>query len=246
MSEVYSYIGAGQVYLENLDNSKGLVAIGEVPKLDLSVETDKKTLASNTQSGGGIADAVTRITAVNSSMEISSLSPKNLAMALYGSVNPVAGKAVTEEPQTAFPGALVSFINPPDLSQAVALTGLGGTPVYVVGDDYELSPAGVKIKEGGAISAETAVLVDYTGLAHDVVEMLTNSGASYRLVFEGLNEARTDKPVLVELYRNKFDPTSGLGLIADDFGTLSLTGTVLKDTSKAGAGKSKYMSIKMV
>jgi hypothetical protein len=76
--------------------------------------------------------------------------------------------------------------------------------------------------------------------------MLTNSGDAYRLVFEGLNEARSDKPVIAELFRNKFDPTSGLGLISDDFGVLSLTGSVLKDPAKAGAGISKYMNIKMV
>jgi hypothetical protein len=116
----------------------------------------------------------------------------------------------------------------------------------VLGTDYELSPAGIIIKAGGSIAAASAVLVDYLSKAHNVLEMLTNSGDSYRLVFEGLNEARSDAAVIVELFRNKFDPTSGLGLISDDFATLSLTGSVLKDTSKTGAGISKYMNIKMV
>jgi hypothetical protein len=244
--DLYSYIGAGQVYLENLDQSKGLLPIGEVSALELAIETDKKVLTSNTQSGGGVADSVTRISAVNSSMELSSLSPENVAMALYGSVSKVAVKVVVDEAQDAYPGALVSFVNPPNLAIEPVVKNKAGTTTYAKGVDYELSPAGIRIKVGGTISAKTEIKVGYTSLGHDVIEMLTNSGASYRLVFEGLNEARTDKPVLVELYRNKFDPTSSLGLISDDFGSLSLTGSVLKDTSKAGVGVSKYMSIKMV
>lgn len=246
MSDLYTYIGAGQVYLENLAASKGLLPIGEVSRLELAIETDKQTLQSYVQSGGGLADSVTRISALNFSMDINSLSPENLAMAMYGSTTTAASEAITDEAHTAYPGALVSFVEVPDLDETIAVTGAGGTPEYTKGTDYDLSPAGIVIKVGGTISAATPISVDYVSKAHNVLEMLTNSGDAYRLVFEGLNEARSDAPVIAELYRNKFDPTSGLGLISDGFGSLSLTGSVLKDTSKTGAGISKYMSIKMV
>ena len=248
MSDLYTYIGAGQVYLENLSASKGLLPIGEVSKLEMSIETDKKTLQSHVQGGGGLADSVARISALNFAMDVNSLSPENLAMAMYGSTSAAASETITDESHTAYPGALVSFTAVPDLTDpaSVVVTGTGGTPTYVLGTDYDLSPAGILIKASGSIAAATPILVDYLSKAHNVLEMLTNSGDSYRLVFEGLNEARSDKPVIAELYRNKFDPTSGLGLISDDFGTLSLTGSVLKDPAKAGAGISKYMNIKMV
>lgn len=246
MSEIYTYIGAGQVHLENLTQSKGLLPIGEVPKLELSIEIDKKELQSHTQSGGGLADVVSRIKSVGIAMDINSLSPENIAMAMYGSATVVAGAAKTDEPHDAYPGALVSFLNPPDLNIAPVIKSVAGSTTYVANTDYELSPAGIKIKAGGAIIAKTAIKVSYTALGHDVIQMLTNSGDSYRLVFEGLNEARSDKPVIVELFKTKFDPTSGLGLIADDFGVLSLTGSVLKDTSKAGASISKFARISMV
>lgn len=246
MSEIYSYIGAGQVYLENLAQSKGLLPIGEVSKLELAIETDKKELASHTQSGGGVADVVSRIKGVNTAMDINSLSPENIAMALYGSVAAAASEVVADEPHDAYPGALVSFVNPPDLAVAPVIKNTAGDTTYTENDDYELSPAGIRIKAGGAIAAKTGIKVNYTSLAHNAIEMLTNSGDPYRLVFEGLNEARSDKPVNVELFKNKFDPTSGLGLIADEFGTLSLTGSVLKDTSKTGAGISKFAKISMV
>lgn len=246
MSEVNTYIGAGQVYLENLSASKGLLAIGEVSKLEMAIETDKKELVSHTQSGGGLADVVSRIKGVNVSMDINSLSPENIAIALYGSVSKVAVGEVIDENHDAYPGALVSFVNPPNLAVEPVVTNTAGDTTYNLDSDYELSPAGIKIKTDGAITEKTGIKVGYTGLAHNVIEMLTNSGDQYRLVFEGLNEADSDAPVNVELFRAKFDPTSGFGFIADDFGVLSLTGSVLKDTSKVGAGISKFAKISMV
>lgn len=246
MSDLYTYIGAGQVYLENLTSSKGLLPIGEVSTLELAIETDKKTLTSHVQGGGGLADSVSRISELTYSMDVNSLSPDNIAMAMYGSNSGVASETVTDEAHTAYPGALVAFSAVPNLDEDIVVTSSDGSTEYVAATDYDLSPAGIVIKESGSIAAGTAILVDYVSVAHNVLEMLTNSGDSYRLVFEGLNEARSDAQVIVELYRNKFDPTSGLGLISDDFASLSLTGSVLKDTSKTGAGISKYMNIKMV
>lgn len=246
MSEIYSYIGAGQIYLENLANSKGLLPIGEVSKLELSIDTDKKELPSHTQTGGGLADSVSRIKGMKLAMDVNSLSPENIARALYGSVNATAAAAVTDEPHTANVGALIALASPPDLGSALTVTGTGGTPEYTEGADYERTPAGIRVIDGGAIANGADLLIDYQALGHDVVEMLTNSGEPYRLYFEGLNEARSDKPVLVELYRCKFEPTSGFGFIADDFGSLSLNGDVLKDAGKNGAGVSKFASIKMV
>lgn len=246
MIEQQTFVGAGKVYLEMLDQSKGLLPIGEVSKLDLSIETEKLELKSHQQSGGGLADSITRISGVNIAMDLDNLSSENIAMAIYGSTSAVAGAAVTVEPHDAYPGALVSFINPPDLSKAIVVKPKVGSTTYVKGTDYELSPAGVTIKAGGAINAKTAILVDYHGLGHDVIQMLTGSGKAYRLFFEGLNEGNSDTPVLVEIFRSKFDPTSSLGLITDGIGNLSMTGTVLKDSSKVEAGISKYVSIKKV
>lgn len=244
--EVYSYIGAGQVYLENLNSSKGLLPIGEVSKLELSIDTDKKELPSHTQTGGGLADSVARISAMKLSMDVNSISPENIARALYGDVTAKAGSAVTDESHVAYVGALIAFVNPPDLAESVTVTNDGGSTTYVEGADYERTPAGIRVVAGGAIADGSTVECDYTGLGHNVIQILTNSGEPYRLYFEGLNEARSDKPVLVELYRCKFDPTGGLGFIADDFGSLSLEGDVLKDAGKSGSGVSKFAKIQMV
>ncbi|MDO6749014.1 hypothetical protein, partial [Gilvimarinus sp. 1_MG-2023] len=62
----------------------------------------------------------------------------------------------------------------------------------------------------------------------------------YELVFEGLNEANGGVAQPLTLYRNKFSPTTGLGLITDEFGTMTIECEALEDTSKTGAGISRY------
>ena len=91
-----------------------------------------------------------------------------------------------------------------------------------------------------AIALRGAVTV---GVDDDTIECLTSAALDYKLVFEGLNEARSNKAVTVTLYRVQFSPTKGLDLIGDKFAELSLTGKVLKDTTITGAGKSQYMKI---
>ena len=54
-NEVKAYIGKGQMYMRRLDQATGLVPIGEVSAFQLNIETDEKTLPSNTQRGGGVA-----------------------------------------------------------------------------------------------------------------------------------------------------------------------------------------------
>ncbi|MBL4796734.1 MAG: hypothetical protein JKY50_04935 [Oleispira sp.] len=246
MIEQQTFVGVGTVYLENLKESKGLLPIGEVSKLELAIETEKLELKSHIQSGGGLADSITRISGVNIAMDIDNFSADNIAMALFGNTTAAVGAAITDEPHKAYPGALVSFVNPPDLESGIEVTSVDGLTTYVLGVDYELSPAGITIIAGGAISAMTEILVDYIGVNHDVIEMLTGAGDSYRLYFEGLNEANSDSPVLVDIFRSKFDPTSSIGFITEGIGNLSMSGTVLKDTTKVGAGISKYVNIKKV
>lgn len=247
-TEVYSYLGAGQVFLRNRSaaTATGLLPIGEVATLELSVATDKKELASHTQTGGGLADAVARISGVTLAMDVNSLSPENVALALRGDVSAVTSATVTDEVQTAYLGALVKFDKVPDLDATITVTNSAGDTTYVLGTDYDLSPAGIRVLATGTITAAESIKVSYSGKAHDVIEMLTNSGDEYELVFEGLNEARSDKPVIVTIHRIKFEPTSGLGFIGDDFATLSLAGDVLKDAAITASGLSKFATISMV
>lgn len=122
-----------------------------------------------------------------------------------------------------------------------------GKITKVAGTDYTVDSAGlVMTTAAGSCESGRVLLVDYTPLAADRVQALVNSGFEFRLLFAGLNEARSNKPVTVRLHRVKFSPTAGLDLIGDDFGKLDLSFSVLSDSTITGAGLSTYMQADLV
>lgn len=121
-----------------------------------------------------------------------------------------------------------------------------GRIVLTANTDYELTAAGATLLTGGAFTAGEPIEADYTPLAADVVQALTTSGKEYELVFEGLNEARSGKPVTVQAYRVKIGAARNIGLLGDDYAALEVTGKLLKDTSKTGAGVSQYFKAAVV
>ena len=69
----------------------------------------------------------------------------------------------------------------------------------------------------------------------------------YEMVFVGLNEARSGKPVRIEAYRVKFGPAQALALISgDEHASLEVTGKLQADTRKTGVGVSTYFNAKVV
>lgn len=245
-NEVRAFIGKGQVYLCRRDIPQGLMPIGEASAFELQIETDEKTLPSNTQSGGGVAATAYSVSSMGISITGHSFTDDMVAMALYGDASAVAGGEVTDEAHTAYKGALVPFKKIPDLEQTITVEPAVAGTAYVVDTDYTVTAAGIRILESGSIANATDILVGYTSKAHSAIEMLTNSGYEYGLFMEGFNDADNGLPFNVQIYRCKFSPTAGLGFIQDDFAEIALSGSALVDASKTGAGVSKYAKITRV
>jgi hypothetical protein len=239
-----SYIGVGKVYILKEGASAGLVEVGNVDTLTLGVNEESKELRDFQSPGGGLLNEIKRIESVDATLNLRELKPENLAIALFGNASEVTGDSVAGEAHTAYQGSLVALAHPP--SGNVVVTGSGGTPTYVEGTDYEVRPGGIFIVEGGGISDDTAIEVDYDYLTEEVIQALTESGDAYRVYFEGLNEAQSDKPVIVDLYRVRFGPAQQFDLIGDDFAGFQIAGKVLKDTGKSGAGVSQYFKVTKV
>lgn len=239
----------GQIYLGVVSNGAltgKLSAIGNVDKLALSVAEDQKELLDYTSAGGGTQNKIIRIKSIDASITLRDISPDNLAIALRGTSAAITSASVTSEAHTAYKGGLVQFAFIPDTTQTLTVKDNAETTTYVKDTDYTVVRNGVVILSGGAITDASTVKVAYTKKAAHSLEGLVNSGFDYRLVFDGLNEAQSSKPVSVTLYRVKFSPTAGLDLIGDDFGKLDLKGSVLQDTSITGTGLSQYVKISMV
>ena len=77
------------------------------------------------------------------------------------------------------------------------------------------------------------------------IEALTTGAQTFKLVFEGVNEAATGKTVNVTVHRAKIGAAQGLGFIGDEFAALEITGEVLIDTSINTAGLSQFFKVEM-
>ena len=97
---------------------------------------------------------------------------------------------------------------------------------------------------GGLINGDT-VLISYTSIAHESIEGLTTEGKEYELFFEGMNEAKDGRSVNVWAHRVKFGATDVLDLIKNDFSSMTIKGTLLRDNTKTGTGMSKFFKVQL-
>ena len=239
--QTYSYLGKGKIYLRSTSGG-GAMPIGNCSALNLSVETNSVSQPNYQVAGGGVANELQRVASVSLAMTMLEFRPKNLQIALRGTIAAVTAAAVADERHEAYADGLVAFDHVPDKGETITVTlDPDGTPeVLTLNTDYQIAGAGIVMLDSENYLDGDEIGVAYTKVAGDVIEAMTGSGDEYELIFDGLNEAETDKAVIIRVYRVKWSPTSGLGFIGDDFGELPLEGSVLVDSTKVGAGISQY------
>ena len=240
----HSFIGVGEFAIGPTGGA--LTYIGNVSAANLAPQQETRELQDFTRPGGGLRNSVSRITGVNLDLTLTDFAPSNLALVLAGTNTDVASGTVTDEAITAL-GELI-LLPHTDLS-AVTVTS---DPVGTTYTDFEVTAAGIRPTAGGdlataiegAAGAGVPLLVGYSYGAHAVIEALTQSGQEWRMVFDGLNDAQSGQPVVINMHRVKLSPTSGLALItAQNFGELPISGRLLADNTQ-GAGLSRYVQIR--
>lgn len=234
-----SYIGRGVPYLGPYGGGQKR-DIGNCSSLNIGFEEEKVTQPNYRAGGGGAANSQSRVSNMTCSMTLVDFTEENLALATFGEASAVTAGAVTDESHTAYVEGLVRLDNIPDKTTVVVTDGTG-TTTYVEDTDYRVVGAGIVPISGGAISDEATILVDYDKVAGSVVQALVKSSQEYTLTLDGLNDAQSGKPVVVDLHRVKFSPASELGFITDEFGAIEVTGEVLADPNITGTGLSPYM-----
>lgn len=247
--QTYAYLGAGKVKMREVGAAEPLIFVGNVSALTFGAQLDSKTLRDFTQPGGGVYAKVDRTSEVTVNMTVHDLDAKNLARASGGAASSRAAGTVTSEQVVAYKGGTTPLSVPP--SAITTVTGVGGTPpTYVAGTDYIITPGGIEIPTGSSIPAPVGgaanIAVTYANTAQQVMQAMVNSGREFELLFEGLNEAEQDLPVIVHAYRVKFAPAQAINFISDDFAALELTGTALPDANKTGTNISRYWKATVV
>lgn len=130
------------------------------------------------------------------------------------------------------------------VTDGTAVLTCAGKLAVVADTDYEVRSGGIYVFSTATLAGEVWT-AGYTKAATDLVQALVSSGKEYELRFEGLNEARSGKRVLITAYRVKLGAAQNLGLIGEDYAALEMSGKLLKDTSKTGAGVSQYFKVEI-
>ena len=243
----YSYLGSGKVFARVVGAADGLRFLGNVTDLTLAIAEDKKELKDRTQPGGGTYNEVTRIDSVEATIKMSDLSPENVALALYGAAAAITAGAVANEAATAYTDTFIKTAYPINTSLTVTVTGAGSpSPAYSAGTDFVVRGGGIEIPSGSTIPGGTPIQIDYTKKAGYDVQALVVAAQEYELVFDGLNEARSGKSVIVQGHRVKFGPAAALALLSEDYAELEVKGKLLKDTTKNGTSVSQYFGVQIV
>jgi len=241
-----SFIGKGPLYIGLYGASDDeLVPIGNCSGLEISFDQEEITQPDYTSAGGGVRNKVTRVNDVTGSLTMTDFTSSNLALALRGTeiaatVGSVSGEAHGTKGED---GSFIPFDHQYDPAEAVTVTLADGTTPCVEGTDYTLGNSGIIVIGTGNIDT-SGILVSYTKAPGEILEALTSSALEYRVFYDGINEAQGGKAFTVDMYRVKFSPVQGLGLIGDAFGEMSLDFTALTDTTKSGVGISQVMNVK--
>jgi hypothetical protein len=241
-----SYIGKGRVYIKEVGAALGTLSFGNCDALSFAINEDKKEQKDYQDQGGGTVNTVSIIDSVVGTLSALELTKETLSIALRGLVNTNASAAVVAESHIGYLGGFIKFNNIPRSSIAISVTNTGASTTYAVGTDFELANTGIKILATGTMVDAAEVLISYTSEDSHDIQGITDSVKEYELTFDGLNEADSGKPVAVVCHKVKFSPTSALELIGSDFAKLPFNFDVLKDSTKVGAGESKYFYIEQV
>jgi hypothetical protein len=240
--QTYAYLGAGKVKMRVVGALAPLILIGNCSQLVFGAQLDTKELKNFTKGGGGTYAKADRVSSVTCNVSVHDLDGANIARASGGTWTSQAAGTVTSEDVVAYKGGTTPLARAP--SAITTVTGPGGVTTYVAGTDYNLTPGGIEVLATGSIPDPVAgapnIEVTYANTKQQVVQAMVNSGLEYELLFEGLNEAESDKPVIVHAYRVKFAPAQAINWIGDDFAVLELVGTVLADANIVTPGLSQY------
>lgn len=112
--------------------------------------------------------------------------------------------------------------------------------------DYVATAGGITLLDSAAVAPDESLQVSYTKAVGRSVEALLRASQEYELFFDGLNEARSGKPVRIHAFRVKLGATSGLDLIGDDYYAGEQAGKLLKDTTRNGVSESQYFRADIV
>lgn len=241
-----SYIGKGEVFLQKRNTAGAkMLPIGNCISAQFSISENRDELQDYTSTGGGLLETNITIKSVMAKLKVTNLSPTNLAIALRGQTTAGTAATITDESHAGvLKGSLIRLARLPDITATITVKK--GATVIASAGNWQATSAGIWVSDTAPdITADDTLLITYSAIADNVVQALVSSNDEYTMIFSGLNEARSGKPVVVTAHRIKFSPAKTLDLISDKFAELEIEGDVLADATITGNGISKFLKVEM-
>jgi hypothetical protein len=161
--------------------------LGNAPTVSFTVEVETKDHMSSTTCKVVQDDQVVVSTKVSGTINLDDIKP--VVMSLFAQADEpvddnIAASGVTDENITMYDGKLMKIGEANNIGAvtAVSVTGTGGTPTYTEGTDYNVDLEGgwLETIEGGGISDEETVEVDYTPVAQTRTKINVGSSPSIK------------------------------------------------------------------
>ena len=238
----------GQVYAKAWGQPGELAPIGNVLEASLEHSEDVQTQEDMTKLGGGVHAEVRRIKDVKVKFKIADLNLLNLARGTLGSIDSIQAGTVADVSYTVSSlGVLIPLehISPTDVVLKKGADVASAQAVDMAAN-YEVRPEGiVLLSDAPGIAAADKLWLSYSYGDYAVIEALTTKAPELQIMFGGLNEADSGKPVVIDIWRASQGITKQLTMLGKGFASLDVEGTLMMDPTKTGAGISKYYRTRM-
>lgn len=237
-----SFLGAGDIYIERLVDgiSQGNVGPIYADKLEIKPNVDTKQATSKGRyTYGQVIETVNVQKPTDFTLDLTEVTGDILTIAFLGTATAlsVASGTLTDKPVTIKKGFWVE-IGSKNLSDLVTVENTGGTTTYVEGVDYKLNrPLGLLMVLPGSAIADAASLNVSGGYAATTGTRIsggTRTDVRARIIFDGINQADGTQ-VTVNIFEAVVAADSAFDFLADDFGKVSLKGTLKTPVGKDAA-----------
>lgn len=240
-----SFSGEGIIYARAYQSADPLLDIGNCDTFNLSFTTNQTKLP-NFRGGGGNRNVREVVTDVTAAIGMYDLTATNVARVTRATVDSVAAGVVTDEVLACAgaEGELIPFKNLPDLSVAPVIKTAADVAL-VAGTDYLLSPHGVFVTAGSAITV-AGIKASYTKLAADALQLLNGSQVELEFYIAGLNDAQSGEPFSLRPRRAKLGLINQLNVFGTEYIKLEANAELLADPLVLDPGISKFCAMQIV
>ena len=197
--------------------------VGNVPACELALTVETTSKAESFSGNRLQYGLLQKAKAANLSLTFDEWFAHVLALALYSEKVATATGTVTGEalPAGAVAGDLIK-LNHPFIS---SFTLMDSTPVTPVAVPHSIESANAGLIKLGLLTGKVAPFnAAYSYAARESFAMFQKTPTEKYVLLDGIN-TETQEPVLVHMYRVKFNPVSNFGLIHEAYGHLPIKGS---------------------